>query len=135
MRVQRQVVVLGGGFGGGQGHREDGVGAQRGLVLGTVEGDHRAVQGLLVERILAQQQLANRAVDVGHGLEHALAQITALVAITQFQRFTRTGGSTGRCAGAADDAVVENHVGFHSRVATGIENLTAFDVDDLCHCV
>ena len=133
MRVQRHALGLGGSLGGGQGHGEDGVGAQLGLVLGTVQLNHGTVQGLLVGRVLAQQQVADRAVDVGHGLQYALAQVTALVAITQFQRFARTGGSTGRRAGAADDAVFEDYIGFYGGVATGVENLTALDVDDLCH--
>ncbi|MNE43634.1 hypothetical protein D3C80_1378200 [compost metagenome] len=134
MRVQRHALGLGCSLGGGQGHGEDRVGAQNGLVLGTVQLDHRLIQRFLLDRVLAQQQLADRAVDVGHGLQHALAQITALVAITQFQRLARTGGSTGRRAGAADDAVVEDHVGFYGRVTAGIQDLTAFDVDDFCHC-
>ena len=92
------------------------------------------VEGFLVGRILAQQQVADRTVDVGDGFQHALAQVTALVAITQLQRFARASGSTGRRAGAADDAVVEKHVRFDSGVATGVENFTTFDVDDFCHC-
>ena len=133
--VQRHALGLSGSLGSGQGYGKDGVGAQGGFVLGTVEGNHRQVEGFLVSCIFTQQQVADRAIDVGHGLQHALAQVTALVAITQFQRFTRTGGGTGRRAGAAHDAAFENYIGFHSRVTTGIENLTAFDVDDLCHCV
>ncbi len=134
VRVQRHALGLGGSLGRGQGHGEDGVGAQLGLVLGTVQLDHRAVQGLLISRVLAQQQVTDRAIDVGYGLQHALAQVTALVAITQFQRFAGTGGSTGRRTGAADDAVFEDYIGFYSGVATGVENLTTLDVDDFCHC-
>ncbi len=134
MRVERHALGLGSGLGGSQGHGEDGVGAQLGLVLGTVELDHRLIQGLLIGRILAQQQIANRPVDVAHGLQHALAQVTALVAIAQFQSLAGAGGCTGRRAGAADDAVIEDHIGFHGGVAAGVENFTPLDVDDLCHC-
>ncbi len=133
VRVERQVLVLSSGLGGGEGHGEDGVGAQLGLVLGAVQLDHRAVQRLLVGRVLAQQQIANRAVDVADRLQHALAHVTALVAIAQLQRLARTGGRTGRRTGAADDAVIEDNVRFHGGVATGVENFTPFDVDDLCH--
>ena len=134
VRVQRHAFGLGSGLGRGQGYGEDGVGTQRRFVLGSVEGDHRAVQALLVDRVFAQQQVTDRAVDVANGLQYALAQVTALVAITQFQRFARTGGSTGRRTGAADDAVVEDYIRFYRRITTGVENLTAFDVDDFCHC-
>ena len=54
VRVQRHALGLGGSLGRGQGHGEDGVGAQLGLVLGTVQLDHGAVQGFLVGRVLAQ---------------------------------------------------------------------------------
>ena len=133
MRVQRYALGLCGGLGGSQGHREDRVGAQLGLVLGAVQLDHRVVEGFLVGRVLAQQQVADRAVDVGHGFQHALAQVTALVAIAQLEGLAGTGGSTGRRAGAADDAVVQDHVRFNGRVAAGVQDLTALDVDDLCH--
>src|SRR5690606_41336445 len=83
--------------------------------------------------VLAQQQIANRAVDVADRLQHALAHVTALVAIAQLQRLARTGGRTGRRTGAADYAVIEDNVRFHGGVATGVENCTPFDVVDLCH--
>ncbi|MCY1424711.1 hypothetical protein D3C76_927970 [compost metagenome] len=134
MRVQRQVLVVGSSLGGSQGHGEDGVGAQVAFVLGTVELDHDAVEGFLVHRILAQQGGADRAIDVGHGLQDAFTHVTALVAITQLKRLARAGGSTGRRAGTADDAVVEKHVRFHGGIATGVENFTTFDVDDFSHC-
>src|SRR5690606_5583512 len=38
--IQGHALGLGGGLGGGQGHGQDGVGAQLGLVLGTVQLDH-----------------------------------------------------------------------------------------------
>ncbi|MNE33035.1 hypothetical protein D3C80_1266770 [compost metagenome] len=132
--VQRNALGLGSGLGGGQGHGEDGVGTQLAFVLGTVQLDHRAVEGFLVGSILAQQQVADRAIDVGHGFQHALAQVTALVAITQLQCLAGTGGCTGRRASAADNAVLEDHIGFDGGVATGVQNLAALDVDDLCHC-
>ncbi|MNF89651.1 hypothetical protein D3C84_721840 [compost metagenome] len=132
--VQRQVLVVSGSLGGGQGHGEDGVGAQAAFVLGTVQLDHDAIEGFLVNRVFTQQRGADRAIDVGHGLQYTFAQVTALVAITQLQRFARASGSTGRRAGAADDAVVEKHVRFDSGIATGVENFTTFDVDDFCHC-
>ena len=133
VRVQRHALGLSSGLGGSQGHGEDGVGAQSRLVLGTVELDHRAIQSFLVDGIFAQQQVTDRAVDVGDGLQHALAQVTALVAVTQLQRFARASGGAGRSACAADDAAFQNYIRFHGGVTTGVENLTTLDVDDLCH--
>ncbi|MNO86315.1 hypothetical protein D3C76_777110 [compost metagenome] len=133
VRVERYALGLGSSLGGSQGHGEDGVGAQLGLVLGTVEFDHRAVQSLLVSRILAQQQVTDRAIDVGHGLQYALAQVTALVAIAQLEGFAGASGGTGRRTGAANDTAVQDHIRLNGRVAAGVQDLTALDVDDLCH--
>jgi hypothetical protein len=63
----------------------------------------------------------------------ALAQVTTLVAITQFQRFTRTGRGAGWCTGTADHTVIQYHIGFYGGIATGIEYFTTLDVDDFCH--
>ncbi len=134
VRIQRYALGLCSCLGGCQGHGEDGIGAQLGLVLGTVQLDHRLVQRLLVDRVLAQQQVTDRTVDVGYGVQHALAQVTTLVAVAQLERLARTRGGAGRCTSTANNAVVQDHVGFHCRVAAGIEHLTSLDIDDLCHC-
>ncbi len=111
------------------------VGTQRFLVLGTVQRQHGIVQRALVECIHAHEALADRAIDGFDCLQHALAQITALVAITQFQRFTRTGGGTGRSAGTGALATLQHDLGLYGRVTTGIEHLKGADFDDIGHLV
>src|SRR5690606_16527558 len=133
VRVQRHTLGLGSGLGGSQGDSQDGVGAQLGLVVGTVQLDHGAVQGSLVQRVATNQQLTDGAIDVGDGLEHALAQVTALVAVAQLQRFTGTGGGTGGRAGAAEDAAFQNHIRFNGRVTAGVQYFTTLDFNDLRH--
>src|SRR3546814_4233879 len=68
------------------------VGAQAALVLGAVEIDQALVERNLVISVEALQRLRDRLVDILHGLQHALAQVTGLVAIAQFDRLLRTGG-------------------------------------------
>src|SRR3990167_4309602 len=68
VRVQRHAFGLGSGLGRSQGYGEDGVGTQRRFVLGSVEGDHRAVQALLVDWVFAQQQVTDPAGDVTNKL-------------------------------------------------------------------
>ncbi len=133
MRVERQILVLRSGFGSSQRHGKNGVGTQRGFVFGTVQLNHGAVQRLLIQRILTQQQITDRPIDVADSLQHSLAHVTALVAIAQFQRLAGPSGSTGRRTGATSNAVIQDNVRFNSGIATGVENLTPFDVDDLCH--
>src|SRR5690606_20473650 len=133
VRVQRHALGLGGGLGGSQGHGEDGVGAQLGLVLGTVQFDHGAVQTFLIQGITADQQLADGTIDVGNRLEYALAQVTALVAVTQFQCFAGAGGGAGGGTGAAEDAAFQNHVCFNGRVTARVQYFTTLDFNDLRH--
>src|SRR5690606_18798025 len=67
--VQRHALGLSGSLGRSQGYGEDGVGTQSGFVLGTVEGNHRQVESLLVSGILTQQQVADWTIDVGYSLQ------------------------------------------------------------------
>ncbi|EXI68646.1 MAG: hypothetical protein AW08_00958 [Candidatus Accumulibacter adjunctus] len=119
--------------GHGDGHRcaEDGVGAEVGLVGCAVEGDHRFVEFALVERVLALEQLGDTRVDGVDGLEHALAEIDLLVAVTQFAGFEFAGRGTRRDGGAGEKAIVEGDVDLDGRVAARIENLPADDLGDL----
>ncbi len=133
MRVQRHALGLGSRLGCRQGNGEDRVGAQLGLVFGAVQFDHGAIQVSLSAGITTNQQLTDGAIDIGDGLEHALAEVTALVAITQFQCFARTGRGAGGCTGAAHDAAFQNYVRFNGRVTARVQNLTALDINDFCH--
>ena len=56
-----------------------------------------------------------------------------LVAITQLNRFTTAGGCTRRHRRAAHGAGAKNDIGFHSRVATGINNFTAANIGNKAH--
>ena len=62
--VQRQAQLVGRGLGHRQRHAEDGVGPEAGLVVGAVEVEHLLVDLALVERVEAEQRLAQLAVDV-----------------------------------------------------------------------
>ena len=63
--VQRQLELVGGGLGHGEGHAEDGVGAEAALVVGAVGVEQGGVDAALVERLEADDGVAERAVDVG----------------------------------------------------------------------
>ena len=111
-----------------EGHAEDGVGAETGLVRRAVELDEELVDRGLVEDVHALQRLCDLDIHVLHGLEHALAEVTALIAVTQLAGLVDTGGSAGGNSRAADGAVVERDFHFHSRVAAGVENFSGADV-------
>ena len=92
--VQRQARFFGRGAGHGHRYGQRSVGAQAGLVLGAVQVDQRPVQEGLFAGVQTQHRFGNLGVDVLDGLEHALAEIAALVAVAQLDGFARA----GRCA-------------------------------------
>src|SRR5690606_39473237 len=100
--TQRLLLRGGHGVGGGQRNAQQRVGAQAALVLGAVQVDQSAVQALLVGGVEAGQGLGDGAVDVGHRVLHALAQVAGLVAVAQLHRFLGAGGGAGRNRGAAE---------------------------------
>ena len=138
--VQGQAQGLGRGAGAGQGHAQDGVCAQAGLVGGAVQVDHGLVDEGLVHGVHAGEGLGDLAVDGVHGLEHALAQITALVAVAELTGLVNAGGSAGGHGGTAAvgvQAVLHIDLHLHGGIAAAVHDLAADDVDDLkkfFHC-
>ena len=107
-----------------EGHAENSIGAETGLVRGAVQLDEQLVDGGLVEDVHALQRLSDLDVDVLNCLEHALAEVTALIAVAQLASLVDTGGSAGRNGSAANGAVVKRDLDFHGRIAAGVQNLS-----------
>ena len=105
---------------GCNGHRQNGVCAQIGLILGAVCLDHGGIDGVNVGSIHAHHCVRNDRVDVFHCLGHALAQIAALVVVPQLQRLKLAGGCTGRGTAARHSAVRQRDLGFHGGVSAGV---------------
>ena len=103
-----------------EGHAENSIGAETGLVRGAVQLDEQLVDGGLVEDVHALQRLSDLDVDVLNCLEHALAEVTALIAVAQLASLV----DTGRNGSAANGAVVERDLDFHGRIAAGVQNLS-----------
>ena len=68
------------------------------------------------------------AIDGGDGLFHALAAI-ALAAVAQFHRLMGAGRGARRHGGAAESAVFQPHIHFHGRIAPGVQDFAAGDVE------
>ena len=104
---------------------EDRVGAEAALVLGPVELDQDPVEQRLVARVGAAHFLGDLAVDVGDGLQDALAAVALLVAVAQLQRLALprrsargNGGPPGRPAG-------KQHLDLDRGVAARVQDLAA----------
>jgi hypothetical protein len=75
---------------------------------------------------------ADFVVDGIDRLGHALAQVTALVAIAQFDGFVRAGRGTRRHGRTAERTIVEN-VDFDGGIAPAVENFAGVNIDDRGH--
>ena len=129
--VEGHVQRSGSSAAGSDGNGQNGVCAQLGFVLGAVGVDHSLVDGVDVGSIHADDGISDDSVDVLHSFGDALAQITALVAVAQLQRFELAGGCAGRCAAPGHGAVGEGDLSLNSGVAAGVQDLTALNVYDL----
>ncbi len=115
---EREFGGLGGGVRDGEGDAEDGVGAERGLVGGGVQVEHRLVDQPLLGGVVADELRADLLDHGEDGLLDALAEVTALVPVTEFERLERSGGRTGRYCGTAGAAVVEADLDLDGGVAS-----------------
>ena len=71
--------------------------------------------------------------DVLDGLEDALAEVAALVAVAQLDGFVLAGGGAAGNGGAAHGSAVEDDVDFDGGIAAGVEDFACVDRDDLGH--
>ena len=96
---------------------EDRVGAEPGLVLGSVEFDHRLVETGLVHGIGTGKRIENLEIDRIDGLHHALAAIAFLFTVAKLNRLEGAGRGTGWNGSAAEAAILEDHIHLDRRVA------------------
>ena len=93
--------------------------------LATSVGDeggfaHGGIDCIDVGGIQPHDGIGNDGVDVLNGFGHALAQITALVAVAQLQSLELAGGCAGGGAAAGDGAVGERDLSFDGGVPAGV---------------
>ena len=123
--VQRNVLCDRCSSCSSNGHCQNSIGAQLGLVLGAVCIDHCLIHSVDVRGIHARQNLVDDGIDVLHCLGDTLAQITGLVAVTQFQRFELAGGCAAGGSTSADRTVDQIYLSLYSGVSSGIQNLSS----------
>jgi hypothetical protein len=129
---QRHPLLGRRGVGGRQRDREDGVGPEPILVLGPVELAQRPVQPGLVGGVASADGVRDLAVDVGHGLGHALAAPRA-AAVAQLGGLEVARGGTGGHGGAPPRAGAQGQLHLHGGVAARVQHGAGVDVLDLAH--
>ena len=109
-----------------QRHRdaEQRVGAEPALVGRAVGLDHERVDAPLIG-LASGQRRRDLAVDVGHRLGHALAEVALLVAVAQLERLALAGRGARRHRGAPGGAALEDDIDFDSRVPPRVQDLAA----------
>ena len=86
--------------------------------------------GACWSRIVPMMRGRDLAVHVLDGLEHALAEEAAFVAVAQFDGFVLAGGCAGGNRGAADRAAFEPHVHFDGGIAARVDHFAAADFNN-----
>ena len=119
---ERDLQVVRHRLGASQRDGQRGVGPQPTLVGRPVQVDQREVDRPLVEGVQAAECTGDLAVDVGHRVLHALAP-EAAAPVAELDCLTDAGRCPGGSDGTPAGAGVEQHLGFHGRVATRVENL------------
>jgi hypothetical protein len=70
---------------------------------------------------------------MARGLQNALAPVSLLIPVAQFDGLLLSSGGPRRDCGKTDCAVVESHFSFNSRVAPRVKDLVACNRNDLRH--
>ena len=96
--------------------------AEAGLVVRAVQIQHSVVHLHLAQRVEAHDRFRDLGVHVFNGLADALAFITSLVSVAQFQRFAGPRGSPGRDGGTAYMTGIKGNFYLYRRIAARIKN-------------
>ncbi len=131
--IQRNLKRLRRGARRSQRNGENRVRTQLALVGRAVERDHGLIDQPLVRCVHPLELGGNHGFDIGYGLQHALAEVMALVAVAQLHGFMLAGGSARRHDGAAERTAFQNHIGFHGRISARIKNFARANCNNLSH--
>ena len=125
--VERDTLVGSPGLADGHGHAEDGVGAQLGLVLCPVQGQHQAIDLLLLNWIhaLGDNLWSDQVVDIVDSLHDTLA-VPGVGLVPELESLIDAGAGAGG-HGGTEDASLSGQVNLHSGVTSGVIDLAGVD--------
>ena len=132
--IKRHAEVVGGSAGHGQRHAENGVSTQLRLGLRAVEGYHGLVDAHLIGHVHADNGGSDHLVYVLDGVQNALAQITALVAVTKFEGLVLARRCAARNGCAAECAGYGTYFDLDGRIASRVEDLSCVNLYNLHSC-
>ncbi len=131
--IERELGLVRGRLGGGERAAEDGIRPEPALPAGSVQVDEDAIERCLVGGVETRQRLGHLAVDVGNGLQNALAQVRRAIAVPKLDCFVLTGRRARWNCRATERSRGEADIDLDGRVASRVEDLAAVHVDDGAH--
>ena len=133
VRPQRHPSRISRGLGHCHTGTENSVRAKRSFVAAAIKCNHRHIDVALILSIHFAKQISDLAVNCINCLGHALAHVAGRVTIAQFHSLMSACRCSGRHRGAAHAAIFQQDIDFDRRVAPGIKNFAAVNVDDSSH--
>ncbi len=133
--IQRQPARIGSGFRNGQAYAQYRVGSKVRLVVSAIQVDHHRINIFLILGIEVDQRFTDIVIHRGYRLQHPLAHVARLVAVTLLGGFISAGRRARRHGCAAETAIFQQHIDFDRRVAPAVEDFAGVNVDYGCHGV
>ena len=104
--------------------------AELGLVLGAVELDHLLIYCVCVACVHTDKSVCDNVIDVVNCLLYALAEVSALIAVTQLKSLKFTGGSAAGSGSSCNSTVCKLYLSFNGRISSGVEYFSSLYVYD-----
>ena len=120
--VERKTERSGSGLCDGEGHAEDGVGAELGLRGGAVKLEHEVIDTALIAGAQTDNLGSDDLVDIGNGLGNALAEVALGVAVAKLKSLVHARGCARRDCRTTERAVLKNHINFNRRITAGVND-------------
>ena len=106
----------------GNGHCQNGIGAQLCLVLCTVSRQHSGIYRINILGIHSLQGIVDDGIDILYGLGNALAAELCLVIVSELDGLELTGGCTaGRCT-SSHSTIRQIYLCLYRRISSGIND-------------
>ena len=115
--VQRQAGFFSSSTRTRHGDGQNGIGTQTALVFSAIKLNQGIVDKALLFNIQADDGFGDFGIDVLNCLQHALAQVTCGIAVTQLHGFLGAGRGTGGDGSTANHAGFQQNISFYGRVA------------------
>ena len=128
--VKRNVQGLCRSLGSRKRNTKNGVRTKLTLCWSSVESEHLHINSTLFKNVKTFQSRSDNLVYIINSLEDTLSAVASLISVTKFKSLVFPCACSTRNRGTTEDSILKNHIHFHSRISTRVNNLTA---DYICN--